>query len=658
VAGQASVRPVDSLDSALEHLSNTKRAQVLVIDARDVAEVRAAVDRAHSHAPHAVVLVFATSEAEKQVCVAVKGTSALAVLPVPIDRRKTAAVLEGALADAVAKKGTARPAAPERSLSVEAFQPQAQPAPQPTDSGSKSKFIFMGIAGLAVAAIAAGAFVFFRGHPGTHAPVASAPKAAAPGAPAAAPAQTDADLAPSPVVETSIIKGKVDDLLEKARSAMRERRYTEPTGDNALLFYRSAVAADAQNGEALDGLQRVAGVMASRFDESINAGHFDDAGVALASFKSAAPKDARGAGMELRLTTAQVNKALADGNVDRAAALVRQAQQSNAVPADQLNKWRSEIARRQEDAKLQRLANLISDRIRDGKLLDPSDDSAKLYMQQLHDAAPTNTTTQRAARDLNAAYLRKARDSALSKNTADSDRWLAEAKAGGMTANDIAAFQRDLTTARQKATAAEADRLAQLARDRIRDGKLTDPTQDSASYYVGQLQVTDSGNAAIAGLSHDLATKLLDRARVAARDPGKASQVDGDLTQAKRFGADARDVQAVQQIETASRAASAGGRASVDAATLAAQLKRTRYVAPEFPVKALDQKISGVVTVEFTVTTSGETRDVNVTDSNPRGVFDRAAVSAVKRWRYEPAQVNGSPVEVPVRMSIRFELPK
>src|SRR5262249_16949532 len=105
-----------------------------------------------------------------------------------------------------------------------------------------------------------------------------------------------------------------------------------------------------------------------------------------------------------------------------------------------------------------------------------------------------------------------------------------------------------------------------------------------------------------------------------------------------------------------SRGAAAGG--GRDAAPLASQLKRTRYVAPEFPSKALDQKVSGVVTVEVVVTTTGETRDVNVTDSNPPGAFDRPAIAPVKRWRYEPAQVNGSPVEVPVRMSIRFALPK
>jgi protein TonB len=83
-----------------------------------------------------------------------------------------------------------------------------------------------------------------------------------------------------------------------------------------------------------------------------------------------------------------------------------------------------------------------------------------------------------------------------------------------------------------------------------------------------------------------------------------------------------------------------------------------KYVPPEFPPKALSQRLSGSVTVEYIVDTNGDPRDVRVVEATPPGVFDRAAVSAVKRWHYEPVAVNGAPLEVPVRTSIRFELPK
>jgi protein TonB len=93
-------------------------------------------------------------------------------------------------------------------------------------------------------------------------------------------------------------------------------------------------------------------------------------------------------------------------------------------------------------------------------------------------------------------------------------------------------------------------------------------------------------------------------------------------------------------------------------AALAATLKRTRYIPPEFPSMALTQQLSGSVTVEYTVDATGDTRDVRVIEATPPGVFDHSAISAVKRWHYDPVVVNGTPVEVPVRTAIRFELPK
>lgn len=669
LGGQASVRPVDSIGGALEYIQGIKRGQVLVVDTRDLADVRADVDLAHSQAPHAVVLVFATTETEKQVSAAVKGSNVFAVLPIPIDKRKTGAVLDAAMTDAVAKKATARPTS---GIAVESFQPRldagSSSAAPPEAEKSKAP-LFIGVA-VAVVALAGGGYFFLNNnkHPAPKPAAAAAQKSTAAPSTAATDntAPGDTSLEPAPSVDMTILKGKVDELLEKARLAMRERRYLEPVGDNALLYYRSAAAADPTSGEARDGLQRVAAVAASRFDESMNNGKYDDASLALANLKVAAPDDARNGAFELKLFNAQVTKALADGNVDRAGALVRQAQNSPNIPADQLAKVRADIARHQDDAKIQKLAGLVSDRIRDGRLADPAEDSAKAYVQQLQNLASSNPNTQRAVRELNAAYLRKAREATNAKNNAEADRWVAEARAGGVSAAEIASFQRDMVNARQKAAAQETERLAQNARDRIRDGRLTDPANDSANYYLTQLQTNDPTNPGFAQLSHDLSNKLIERARASAT-AGKTAQVDPDLTLARHWGADAKDISAVQQLTQSripqpmtggsNRVASAAAASGMTPAQLAQNLKRTKYTPPEFPAKALAQRISGTVTVEYVVDTSGNPRDVRVVEATPPGVFDKAATTAVKHWHYEPVIANGAPVEVPVRTAIRFELP-
>jgi TonB family protein len=658
LAGQASIRPVDSVAAALESLSShAKRGQVLIIDALHANEVRPAVDAVQSRAPHAVILVFAGEGLERKVAAAVKGSKVFAVLPSsPVDPRKTLAVFAGVIEEAAARRSPAAPppapaaAAPadlelDSTLSAEALEVTGM-------SGGKGRVLMIVGALVAVAALAAGAWFFTRGN-GT-APV-QAPAAQPQEAPVAAPASAAAAEAPeaalpaAPSADLSIVHGKVDELLEKARLAMRERRYTEPAGDNALIYYRSAVAANAANGEARDGLQRVAGVLAGRFDEALNAGRLDEAAQNFANFKAALPDDPRVADLGSRIASAQIAKAVADGNLERAAALLKQAQQSGVLPAEQLAKWKSDLGRRQDDAKVQHLAGLVQDRIHDGKLVDPADDSAKYYLRQLLTGYPSNQNTARAQHDLASAYLRKARDAGIARNSAEAERWLNEARAAGVSAADLSTFQHDLAGAQAKAVRAEGDHFALLARDRMRDGRLTDPAQDSAAYYLTQLQSADPDNAALAAVNRELAGKLLDRARAAVQ-AGKSA--DQDLGAARRFGADPKDIQVVQQLATTKAGA------NVDPATLAASLKAVRTEPPEYPQSALSHRVSGSVLLSFTVDAKGNTRDVQVLQSTPAGVFDRSAMSAVKRWRYAPVMVNGAAVEVPTRTLVRFELPK
>jgi TonB family protein len=677
LSGQTSVRPVDSVDTALETFgANRKVTQLLAVDARDVANARAAVEQINAHASHIVVLVFASADAEKQTASSLKGTNVFAVLSLPLDKRKASAVIEGAVADAISRRpaqSSQRPAAGgdmrfdrNTSITVETSSADAgYSSPSESGSGGNKTMVMVG-GGVAAVVVAAAAAWFFMREP-------AAP--AAPGEPAKK-ASVSIDVAkenapaeevvaePAPVVDMPLINGTVDELLEKARLAMRERRYTEPNGDNALLYYRSAAKADASNGEATDGLRRVASVLSSRFDESLAAARFDEAALALAHLKAATPEDDRVASLEAKLATAHITRMLAEGNLDRAASLVKGAQQSGSVPEQQITRWKNEIARRQDDAKQKRLADLVQDRIRDGRL-NEGDDSAKAYAEQLKGMGPGAASAyQRATRDLGAAYMRKAREAAGTNRAPDVERWLAEARSAGVSAAELNGFQREVTAAKQKAAAAEADRLVGLARDRLKEGRLIEPANDSAAYYISALQTSDANNAFVASGSRELATKLLDRASTAARE-GKTAQMESDLTQARKWGADQKDVTAVQQAAATRRttptraagpapsAASAAGSATPPAEKTI-KLKRTRSQDPEYPERALAQKISGAVTVEFIVGTKGETLDVRVVASEPAGIFDRSAINAVKRWRYEPHTVDGVPQEVTQRAIIRF----
>ena len=62
---------------------------------------------------------------------------------------------------------------------------------------------------------------------------------------------------------------------------------------------------------------------------------------------------------------------------------------------------------------------------------------------------------------------------------------------------------------------------------------------------------------------------------------------------------------------------------------------------PRYPAAAARRQQSGEVQIEFTVGTDGSVTDARVVRSNPPRVFDREALNAVERWRFQPI---GAPV--------------
>jgi len=77
---------------------------------------------------------------------------------------------------------------------------------------------------------------------------------------------------------------------------------------------------------------------------------------------------------------------------------------------------------------------------------------------------------------------------------------------------------------------------------------------------------------------------------------------------------------------------------------------------PAYPPDAFRDGVEGWVEVEFTVTERGVTRDVQVVASEPRGVFDAAAVQAVAAWTYRPRVVYGRPVAQRSSVTLRFTI--
>src|SRR6202044_839802 len=87
-----------------------------------------------------------------------------------------------------------------------------------------------------------------------------------------------------------------------------------------------------------------------------------------------------------------------------------------------------------------------------------------------------------------------------------------------------------------------------------------------------------------------------------------------------------------------------------------ASLTRTRKLEIEYPRNALAHRIEGSVELAYTVTAKGAVADINVLDSNPPGVFEKAASNAVAQLRYKPVLDDGKAVAVATKMLVRFRV--
>jgi protein TonB len=78
-------------------------------------------------------------------------------------------------------------------------------------------------------------------------------------------------------------------------------------------------------------------------------------------------------------------------------------------------------------------------------------------------------------------------------------------------------------------------------------------------------------------------------------------------------------------------------------------------IEPEYPMQARQRGIEGWVVLEFTISRAGTVKDPAVVAAHPGTVFNRSALQAVRKWKYNPKIQNGQAVERPgVKVRLDF----
>lgn len=87
-------------------------------------------------------------------------------------------------------------------------------------------------------------------------------------------------------------------------------------------------------------------------------------------------------------------------------------------------------------------------------------------------------------------------------------------------------------------------------------------------------------------------------------------------------------------------------------------MKPIKRVAPQYPLDAARSRIEGHVVLDVLVGPDGKVQATRIREAVPARIFDRVAVEAVRKWEFEPATLDGKPIQRLGRQTIDFSLAK
>jgi TonB family protein len=459
------------------------------------------------------------------------------------------------------------------------------------------------------------------------------------------------------------LPGKPDPVkaeLALAAEAFNQGKLLEPAGESALDLYRSALALDPNSEGAKTGIRAVVDKILGRAETALTAERLEEA---IRNIETARDIDA-----------SHPRLSFLDTQIAR-------------------ERERLKLSQAQEvGTKVRTLIAQANDRIQSGRLITPTNGSARDALVEARRLDPTDPSVAQGIRDLSNSLTEEARRSLTAGRNDEAQSYINAARSLGSAGASLAAVERALAeasktaapaatlaapaaaaptvpgpTATGSATAANnaarrptppasaaapnTDGLVADVRQRITEGKLIDPAGDSARDLLNALRAAAPARPEVEELSRALTTRLLNVSKqaMAAKAFDRSAQL---VAAAREIGARYNEA-GVAQAERELLAAREQN-AAQNSVVSAASLKRIKTVNPEYPESARKRGVEGWVEMIFTVTPNGTVDDVEVRNASPADVFDDAAKRAIRQWRFEPVVRNGEKVSQRAVVRLRF----
>lgn len=489
---------------------------------------------------------------------------------------------------------------------------------------------------IALVLLAGGAYLAYTQWPPTSPPVRPrAPSLARPAPPA-----TDAQL---------------ERLLQQAETALNAGRLAgDPAGAAAL--YGAALARNPHEPRALAGLEQVMTRLLADAEAQLRDKHLATAQQLLDTARTVKPDHPRlafiAAQLDAQRERAVLNKAqhaAAGGDLAGALAVLDDASKDGHA-STLVDEARAHLVQQQLDARVGEFLASARSAAASGALLAPVEHNARFYVESALALAPADPLALAARTELAERMQAEAQQALTEGNAAAADSYANAAADLGAPATAVGALHGAADKLRSNARAAALARTEGLFQQRLAQGRLVEPAGDSAKDYLQQLAQAEPGPQAQEARSA-FAAQLVDAARGAlqAQDPTSARRW---LAEARGAGASPAEMATVEGLLQAPGAAPPAAAAPIF--VNANTLHRLRYIAPAYPAQAQSRGLEGWVDLQFLVQPDGSVADVSVVGAEPVGIFEGAALEAVRHWRYEPQRRDGQAVAQQARLRVRF----
>ena len=468
--------------------------------------------------------------------------------------------------------------------------------------------------------------------------------------------------APVTAVPRGTVDNEIEGLLKRADDAMRRGSLVTPPGDNAVELYRQAIRHNGNDPRGSAGLERVLDRILTAAEQALLQDKIDDAARYVETAKSINPDHVRVAFLTVqigkereRALLTQARQAAARGNVEQAIAVLDRASLAG-TSANVVAEARNDIEHRSIDNRVNDFLRRANDRLRAGALVEPAQNNARFFIESARAIAPNQSDVRQAQKQLTDRIVSQARGAISAGNADEADKWISAAGESGVSQSDVTSLTRDVQRVRIAARADSMAKLSQSFNQRLAQGRLVEPANDSAKFYLTELAQAEANHPSTQIARQALGSRMLEEAR------GAISKQD--YAAARRWMSEARgvgmDEAGTAALERDIVAAQNGGarRPQDDIVNASTALLLRSSVKPNYPEAALERGTEGWVDLVFTVRADGRIADVSVSAAEPAGIFEQSAMAAVRRWRYEPVKREGRAVEQRARLRLRFTIEK